>query len=161
SFLRALANNYDVGYVTSSNRDLQELCHTAMIADSPFFNIFTNVYLRAFAPAEARHLIAEPSAAAGVPLEPYLRDVVDISGYFPFFLQIACSSYFDALVEGAGAENRLRRAVEELFLDEARGHFRFVWDHFDADQRDVVRTLVSGGQIDAQKSHVFEELKRA
>jgi predicted Ser/Thr protein kinase len=160
SFLRALANNYDVAYVTSSARDLQELCHTAMIADSPFFNIFTNVYLRAFSPAEAKPLVAEPSAAAGVPLEPYLRDVVDVAGYFPFFLQIACSSYFDALVEGAGADSRLRRAAEELFLDEARGHFRFIWDHLDTDHRDVMRTLVVGGEIDAQKSHVFEDLKR-
>jgi eukaryotic-like serine/threonine-protein kinase len=161
SFLRAVANNYDVAYVTSSSRDLQELCHTAMIADSPFFNIFTNVYLRAFSPAEARDLIAGPSANAGVPLEPYLRDVVDLGGHLPFFLQIACASYFDALVEGAAAENRLRATVEELFLDEARGHFRFLWEHFDADARDVVRTLVSGGQIDAQKSHVFEDLRRS
>jgi AAA+ ATPase superfamily predicted ATPase len=48
SFLRSVANNYDVAYVTSSARDLQELCHTQLIADSPFFNIFTNVFLRAF-----------------------------------------------------------------------------------------------------------------
>jgi serine/threonine-protein kinase len=161
SFLRAVANNYDVAYVTSSSRDLQELCHTALIADSPFFNIFSNVYLRAFSPAEARELIVDPSAAAGVPLEPYARDIVDLGGYFPFFLQVACSSYFDALVEGAGADNRLRRTVEELFLDEARGHFRFIWEHFNGDHRDVIRVLVSGGEIDAQKSHVFEELRRA
>ncbi|HQR38610.1 MAG TPA: protein kinase [Blastocatellia bacterium] len=161
SFLRAIANNYNVAYVTSSNRDLQELCHTEMIADSPFFNIFTNVYLRAFVPAETRQLISEPSATAGVPLEPYYRDIVDIAGHFPFFVQIACASYFDALVEGAGAENRLRPAAEELFIDEARGHFRFIWDHFDDDHRDVIRTLVTGGEIDSQKSHVFEDLKRA
>ena len=161
SFLRAVANNYNVAYVTSSNRDLQELCHTEMIADSPFFNIFTNVYLRAFSPAETRQLIAEPSAAAGVPLEPYYRDIVDIAGHFPFFVQIASASYFDALVEGAGADNRLRQAAEELFLDEARGHFRFIWDHFDDDHREVLRTLVTGGEIDSQTSHVFEDLKRA
>src|SRR4029079_12947047 len=33
SFLRSIANNYDVAYVTSSARDLQELCHTQLIAD--------------------------------------------------------------------------------------------------------------------------------
>src|SRR5262245_34217057 len=53
SFLRSIANNYDVAYVTSSARDLQELCHTQLIADSPFFNIFTNVFLRAFSRGEA------------------------------------------------------------------------------------------------------------
>jgi AAA+ ATPase superfamily predicted ATPase/predicted Ser/Thr protein kinase len=161
SFLRAVANNYDVAYVTSSNRDLQELCHTAMIADSPFFNIFTNVYLRAFSPAETRQLVVEPSAAAGVPLEAYMREIVDIGGHFPFFLQIACSSYFDALVEGAGADDRLKQAAQELFLDEARGHFRFIWEHFDSDHRDVLRALVTGAPIDAQLGHVYEDLKRA
>jgi eukaryotic-like serine/threonine-protein kinase len=55
SFLRSIANNYDVAYVTSSARDLQELCHTQLIADSPFFNIFTNVFLRAFTRKEATH----------------------------------------------------------------------------------------------------------
>jgi serine/threonine-protein kinase len=160
SFLRAVANNYDVAYVTSSNRDLQELCHTALIADSPFFNIFTNVYLRAFSPAEARQLVVEPSEAAGVPLEAYYRQIVDIGGHFPFFVQIACSSYFDALVDGAGADDRLREAAHELFVDEARGHFRFIWDHFDSDHREVVRAIVTGAPIDAQKSHVLEDLKR-
>ncbi len=161
SFLRAIANNYDVGYVTSSARDLQELCHTAMIADSPFFNIFTNVYLRAFTKAEAKELVTVPSAAAGVPLEPYLRDILDIGGQFPFFLQIACSSYFDALVDGAADEGRLKNVVEELFLDEARGHFRFIWDHFTPDQREVLRCFAAGASIDAQQSHVFDDLLRA
>lgn len=160
SFLRACANNYDVGYVTSSNRDLQELCHTQMIADSPFFNIFTNVYLRAFLPAEARQLIVEPSSASGVTLEAYYRDIVDLGGFFPFFLQIACSSFFDALVEGAGADGQLRSVVEDLFLDEARGHFRFVWEHFSSDQRDVMRALVSGGEIPARSGQIYEDLKR-
>lgn len=159
SFLRAAANNYDVAYVTSSARDLQELCHTAQIADSPFFNIFTNVYLRTLAPAEVRQLVVEPSAAAGVALEPYFDDIVDLAGAFPFFLQIACSSYFEALGEDVPDE-RIRNVASELFLEESRGHFRFVWEHFDAGQRDVIRTLVTGGQVDAQKSHLLEDLKR-
>ncbi len=160
SFLRAAANNYDVAYVTSSARDLQELCHTAQIADSPFFNIFTNVYLRAFSLPEARQLITEPSAAVGVPLEPYVDQIVDLAGAFPFFLQIACSSFFEALVEETPPD-RIQPAAAELFLDEARGHFRFIWEHFDAGHRDVIRTLMTGGHVDAQKSHLLEDLRRS
>lgn len=159
SFLRAAANNYDVAYVTSSARDLQDLCHTAQIADSPFFNIFTNVYLRGFSQAEARQLVCEPSAAAGVPLEDHLPEIVGLGGSIPFFLQIACSSYFDAISEGTPPD-RLVEVAEELFLDEARGHFRFIWEHFDAAQRDVIRTLVTGGRVDAQRSHVLEDMRR-
>jgi serine/threonine-protein kinase len=159
SFLRAAANNYDVAYVTSSARDLQELCHTAQIADSPFFNIFTNVYLRTFAATEVRQLVAEPSAAAGVPLDPYYDQIVDLAGAFPFFLQIACSSFFEVLTEETAAD-RVVSAASELFLEEARGHFRFIWEHFEAGHRDVIRTLVTGSHVDAQKSHLLEDLKR-
>src|SRR5918911_4252312 len=73
SFLRSIANNYDVAYVTSSARDLQELCHTQLIADSPFFNIFTNVFLRAFTRKEATELITRPSAEAGLALAGVTR----------------------------------------------------------------------------------------
>lgn len=159
SFLRAAANNYDVAYVTSSARDLQELCHTAQIADSPFFNIFTNVYLRTIAPLEVRQLVVDLSAAAGVPLEPHFDRIVDLAGAFPFFLQIACSSYFEAVTEETPAD-RIDAVAAELFLDEARGHFRFIWEHFDPGHRDVIRALVTGGQVDAQKSHLLEDLRR-
>src|SRR5262249_15557633 len=102
SFLRSIANNYDVAYVTSSARDLQELCHTQLIADSPFFNIFTNVFLRAFTRAESVELIRRPSAAAAIPLEGYTKRITEIAGYFPYFLQIACAAYFDYLSENEG-----------------------------------------------------------
>src|SRR5262249_26288786 len=85
SFLRSIANNYDVAYVTSSARDLQELCHTQLIADSPFFNIFTNVFLRAFSRKEALDLITIPSLEAGLPLEGFARRIMEIAGHFPYF----------------------------------------------------------------------------
>ncbi|MGH7452834.1 MAG: protein kinase domain-containing protein, partial [bacterium] len=65
AYFRALANNYNVAYITTSSAQLQTLCHTKAIADSPFFNIFTNLHLGSFKPEEARQLIAEPSAKAG------------------------------------------------------------------------------------------------
>src|SRR6185503_10163502 len=53
SFLRYLANHYNVSYLTSSARDLQNLCHTKEISDSPFFNIFSMMKLSVFQPQEA------------------------------------------------------------------------------------------------------------
>jgi serine/threonine-protein kinase len=159
SFLRSIANNYDVAYVTSSARDLQELCHTQLIADSPFFNIFTNVFLRAFTRREAIELITRPSAEAGLPLEGYARRIMEIAGYFPYFLQIACSAYFDHLLENDGKLNR--EEVEATFLDEAKGQFRFIWDHLGDVQRQVIRDFVESGQVEKEHSHVYEDLKRA
>jgi hypothetical protein len=159
SFLRSIANNYDVAYVTSSARDLQELCHTQLIADSPFFNIFTNVFLRAFTRKEALELIAGPSAGAGLPLEGYARRIMEIAGYFPYFLQIACSAYFDHLAENDGRLNR--EEVEATFLDEAKGQFRFMWDHLSEGPRRAVREFIENGRVEKENEHIYQDLKRA
>jgi eukaryotic-like serine/threonine-protein kinase len=159
SFLRSIANNYDVAYVTSSARDLQELCHTQLIADSPFFNIFTNVFLRAFTRAEANELIARASREAGRPLEGYARRITEIAGYFPYFLQIACAAYFDYLIENDGKLDR--QEVEATVLDEAKGQFRFIWDHMSEGQRRVVRDFLESGQVHKESEHIYEDLKRS
>jgi serine/threonine-protein kinase len=159
SFLRSIANNYDVAYVTSSARDLQELCHTQLIADSPFFNIFTNVYLRSFTRPEALELISRPSAEAGMPLEGYARRIIEIAGYFPYFIQIACSAYFDHLTENDGKLNR--QEVEATFLDEAKGQFRFIWDHMGDSGRRCVREFVQHNRVGKEEEHAYEDLKRA
>ena len=45
SFLRSMANNYNLAYVTTSFLELQKLCKVKEIQESPFFNIFTNMHL--------------------------------------------------------------------------------------------------------------------
>jgi archaellum biogenesis ATPase FlaH len=60
SFLRSVANNSPVAFVTSSMNELQRLCYSSEIADSPFFNIFTNLHLKPFEKQEALELIAKP-----------------------------------------------------------------------------------------------------
>ncbi|HEU4387791.1 MAG TPA: protein kinase [Blastocatellia bacterium] len=159
SFLRSVANNYDVAYVTSSARDLQELCQSQLIADSPFFNIFTNVFLRPFTRSEATDLIRQPSAAAGLPLEGYARRITEIGGHFPYFLQIACAAYFDYLVDNAGKLHR--EEVESIFLDEAKGQFRFIWDHLGESARRCIRDFLTNGRVDKEQEHIYDDLKRA
>jgi eukaryotic-like serine/threonine-protein kinase len=159
SFLRSIANNYDVAYVTSSARDLQELCHTQLIADSPFFNIFTNVFLRAFTRKETTDLITRPSAEAGLPLAGYARRIMEVAGYFPYFLQIACAAYFDYLDENDGKLNR--QEIEAVFLDEARGQFRFIWDHMSDSHRRCIREFAEHEQVGKEQAQAYEDLKRA
>lgn len=159
SFLRSIANNYDVAFVTSSARDLQELCYTQLIADSPFFNIFTNVFLRAFSRKEALDLIVKPSAQEGLPLENYARRIMELAGHFPYFLQIACSAYFDYLLENDGKFKR--EEVEDNFLDEAKGQFRFIWDKMSEGQRRTIRSFVENNKVEKEQEHNYEDLKRA
>jgi hypothetical protein len=158
AFLRSLANNYEVAYVTSSGRELQELCHADQIADSPFFNIFTNIYLRAFPDADAYELITRPSEQGGLPLAPYAEDIRCLSGNFPFYLQIACSIYFEQLQDAGRLDIP---AIEEAFDDEVRGHFRYLWEHFSADERAVCQAMANGQPVLREHTYVFEDFKRA
>jgi len=57
SFLRSLANNFNVAYVTSSFLELQKLCVAKDIEESPFFNIFTNLSLGFLEEEEAVSLL--------------------------------------------------------------------------------------------------------
>jgi len=159
SFLRSLANGYRVAYVTSSCDELQNMCHNKDISDSPFFNIFSNLPLRPFVPADAQKLIEEPSAAAGIPLAPHAAQLLELAGYFPFYLQIACSCLYDQLAEHREGDVDWD-AVTRTFLDEAQPHFEFVWSQFGDAEKENLRNIAVGGKISRKLAHVNEDLLR-
>jgi len=57
SFLRSMANNYNLAYVTTSLLELQTLCVAKEVQESPFFNIFTNMHLGMLTVPEATALL--------------------------------------------------------------------------------------------------------
>jgi len=142
AFLRSLANNYNVAYVTSSVKNLQELCHNREISDSPFFNIFSNLNLTAFTESEARSFVSELSRDFGVPLEEHFETVVELAGYFPFYMAIACSILFDFDFQLADPRKTVFENVEELFLDEARMHFQFILNNLTADEKKTCLKII-------------------
>ncbi len=142
SFLRSIANNYNVAYVTSSVKNLQELCHNREISDSPFFNIFSNINLSVFSEQEARTFVSEPSRKAGRPLEDHFDTVVELAGYFPFYMAIACSILFEFDFKHADHRRTVLENVEELFLEEAGMHFQFISNSFSRDELRTCRKIV-------------------
>ena len=159
SFLRYLANNYRVAFVTSSFQELQQMCHAEDIADSPFFNIFSNLPLRVFGPEEAEELIRIPSEREGVPLAPHAARIVALSGYFPLLIQIACSNVFEYMLEQPAG--RLEWGViEKSFRDEAWPHLAFAWEKMDDTSRDVLARAATGKPSDRKLQHVVEDLLR-
>jgi len=159
SFLRSLANTYKVSYVTSSYEDLQKMCHNKLISDSPFFNIFSSLRLRPFAPDEAMELISVPSEAEGVPLRPHASEILDLAGLSPLFLQIACSSTFEYLVDNPDAEPDWRQ-ITQTFMDEVDQHYRFVWERMDKPSRENLSKIAAGKSISGKYKFVNEELVR-
>ena len=159
SFLRFLANNFKVAYVTSSAKDLQQLCHTKDIADSPYFNIFSNMPLRPFGYDEAFELISVPSQREGILLAPYAKRIVDLAGLFPLYLQIACSNVFEWLLENKGLEPEWDE-IARSFQDEVAPHYAFVWERMDPASKEVISHVARGGNVGAKDRHVAEELAR-
>jgi serine/threonine protein kinase len=158
SFLRYLANHYNVAYLTSSARDLQELCHTKEISDSPFFNIFSTMKLSVFQPHEARDLIRVPSERVGRPLEPYTDAILEMSGLFPFFIQMACSHTLEWLDEHPGIEPDFL-AIRRSFVVEASLHYRYIWEGFDSHEKSTVARVARGKSLPESLKHVLDELE--
>ncbi|MFH1070099.1 MAG: protein kinase [Candidatus Glassbacteria bacterium] len=160
AFLRSLANNYNVAYVTSSVKNLQELCHNREISDSPFFNIFSNLNLGAFTEEEAQQFVREPSRACGNPLEEHFETVVELAGYFPFYMAIACSILFDFDFERADPKKPVLENVEELFIEEAGMHFQFILDSLSAEERLVCQRIAGQQPISSIDRYLLKGLLR-
>ncbi|MFC1713491.1 hypothetical protein ACFL6S_07485 [Candidatus Poribacteria bacterium] len=158
SFLRALANRYNVAYITSSRLPLQHLCHSKQIADSPFFNIFSSLHLRGFTEAEAKELIAVPSQAAGGALEPYTDFLLDVGGTYPFFLQIACSALLEYLQMEDTLDEMGREEVCDNILEEAEPHFLYIWEKMEENEQRVCHLIMEGEPIDRRDRGTLRNL---
>ncbi|HZS48734.1 MAG TPA: serine/threonine-protein kinase, partial [Blastocatellia bacterium] len=120
----------------------------------------TTIYLRAFTRREALDLIIQPSEEAGLPLRPHADRIIDMAGLFPFYLQIACSTWFDFLASGGKTDEEGIREIEDTFLDEGTVHFHYTWSHFSEDERQVINEFVAGNEVPIEHSYIFKELKK-
>ncbi len=159
SFLRSMANNYEVAYVTTSSVELQRLCCSSDISDSPFFNIFSNLYLKTLERDEAYELISKPSKEHGAPLQEYAEEIINIAGLFPIYLQIACSIFFDFLKENPEKKPNPSE-VKDRFLEEAAPHFEYFWEHATAEYQTVLNRLIGDEQPNPEEMHLCEALRR-
>jgi hypothetical protein len=159
SFLRFLANHYDVAYITSSERNLQILCHTKAISDSPFFNIFSTMRLSVLRQEEAEILIRVPSERFGFALSPYAKEIVELAGLFPFFLQMACSHATDYLSENPDRSEPDFAEIHRRFYEEAKFHFGFTWSRLDDHERSVLKRVATRKRIPEALQHVLQELE--
>jgi len=161
SFARSIANNYNLGYIVSSGRNLQTLCHSREISDSPFFNIFSNITLTQFSEDEAVDLITQPAEKSGYSMNQYVPLILDLGGYYPFFLQMVCAAFFEYLKENIPVTKKELEQIREEIFDEAKVHFQQIWDICDSDQREVLLLLCKGAQIPRAQEFILKNLVKA
>lgn len=139
--LRSLAIQHHLALVTSSRRELIELCHSEAIRSSPFFNIFANVNVGLFTEAEARDLIETSLHSTGVQFEEDItRLIFRVAGLHPYFLQAACYHAFESYKQPLPLLERAQIIANQLY-QEAAPHLANYWHTSDAHEKIVLTVL--------------------
>jgi hypothetical protein len=140
--LRSLAIQHHLALVTSSRRELIELCHSEAIRSSPFFNIFANINVGLFTEDEARDLI--DTSLDGTEVE-FSEDIVQmifrIAGFHPYFLQAACYHAFETYRRPLPLLEQAQLIAGQLY-QEAAPHVASYW-HTSDEHEKIVLTLLA------------------
>jgi len=155
SFLRSMANNYNVAYVTTSYHDLQKLCVSKDVEESPFFNIFTNMTLRAITEENVQKLIE--IYCPGISKEK--SDIlIKYAGRFPYQLKVACNTL--RKMGTNDADNNFEESFSNNFYNEIKGYFELLVSRFDVEYQKILQHFIATGSIPDKYSFLFNDLER-
>jgi len=142
-FLRGL-DRYQVCFVTATMEKLYDCCPAEVIS-SPFANIFATVYIGSWTEDELDSFLAETSARSGAPMQAYKKEIQELAGRFPFFVQIAGSFYFDTWRKRGRITAQDHLAIRNGFADEARAHLERMWkSHVTPSEKAALVALAHG-----------------
>ncbi len=145
SFLRSMANNYNLAYVTTSILELQKLCAVKDVQESPFFNIFTNLHLGMLAAADAAAFLA---GLAGIDAGAASR-VVSWTGGSPWLMHRAA----DALRRSAAGVPADEAGIERLLQADAFAFCEEVVGLLPPAAQRALQAVARGKQPDPAESH--------
>jgi hypothetical protein len=139
--LRSLAIHHKLALVTSSRRELIDLCHSETVRSSPFFNIFANISVSLLAQEDARRLISDSLAGSDVLFSADEVDfLLDMTGPHPYFLQAACSFMFDGHCRKLLPDAR-KESVQKAFRAEAASHLSDYWHNSDDHEKTALTAI--------------------
>jgi len=147
SFLRSLANNYNLAYVTSSFLELQKLCVIKDIEESPFFNIFTNLSLGPLSVREGVELLEKLTGDQSKAPE----QIVSWCGSFPYILKTAAR----ALTEN---QDGLNGVPEKTLLPVLAPYFEKVLAILPGEALIPLRSIAKDKSPDPREAHVLRPL---
>ena len=126
AFLRAWITRFRVPFVIASREGNFEKITESDDTGSAFWNIFGNVYVGPFEESEAHELILQPAEGEGVEFDDKdVEQVLDLAGFFPMFIQIACYHLFEQRQKGPLNEESRDNLKKAYTLDTAP-HFRYL-----------------------------------
>lgn len=149
--LRGLTTKYGLAFLTTSQRPLFAITAEEEVLSSPFFNIFVTVPLGLFREAEARELLARRLAGRDIVFDADLTNhLLALSGYHPFFLQIAGYHAYQILAAGGGmgadSDEPFAAALDNQVEVEAESHLAYLWQNLSDEEQHVL--AITDGPID-------------
>lgn len=141
--LRALAIHHNLPLITSTRRELVDLCHSEEIKGSPFFNIFASVFLRPLSRPDAVALVDGYLKEAELGVSPEEKElVITLGGGHPFFIQMAGYYLVEARYKNLPAAS-LPNEVITAFDEQADPHFTYLWSHCSESQKIILLAVMS------------------
>jgi hypothetical protein len=150
SFLRSLANNYNVAYVTTSFLELQQLCVVKAIEESPFFNIFTNVSLGLFSISEATEYLSSILGTA----RNVAEEIVTACGPSPYLLKIVASLIQGKKVVESEVASSYEKTVHPSFVP----YFEKIVSILPKDSYTSLKAVIKSGTPDVKERHLLRVL---
>ncbi len=157
--LRFVDENYNIIEVVSSHTPLSIALKGKEYPEKPFSDIFINDSLSHFSPIDVKELLLRSTKSGGPSFEPYIQLIIELAGYHPYLLQVACSIIFDLLVVSSNSPLNVD-AVKQKFAMEVRDIFQSYWDGFTMDERIVIADLVEGRRNARMNILTMKELAR-
>jgi serine/threonine-protein kinase len=159
SFLRSLANNYNLAYITTSYEDLQKLCVSKDIEESPFFNIFTNMSLRGFESSEIDSLI-QLSEQGEYSLENEKDYLIGLTGSSPYPLQMACNLLNSLKNQNGHVDEGIKFQFESDLEENLLSYHTHLWNHMGETHKSILSCLAFGRNIPAVQQYLLRDLSK-
>jgi hypothetical protein len=146
SFLRSLANSYNVAYIISSVCALQEMCASKEVTESPFFNIFTNIELKTFSDEEGIKLLALYEA------DELYSVTKQLTGFHPYLLQQAIQILQDE------SRQKSIETVLKLLVENNKQFVMELLNNFPDQYPQFLINLAIGVQPSEKESYILTKL---
>jgi serine/threonine-protein kinase len=160
SFLRSLANNYNLAYITTSYEDLQKLCVSKDIEESPFFNIFTNMSLRGLESTEIDDLFPISIGKEDYGSEGDKKYLVELAGTSPYPLKMACHSLQKIRKEHRELNPDIKFQFESKLSENLHHYHQQIWENMEETHQSILSRLAFGKQISSAQQYLIRDLSK-
>ena len=146
TFLRLIATDRDVSFIITTRQELH-LCLPQQVASSPFANIFTAIRIGPFTEGDFETFVTWGTECSGMPMNQWSQTLDDVTGRFPYLLQLASQHYFESWSEHGGLSPQQERAALRRYTTEARTYLAAIWEGLGSEAREILRRAADGEAI--------------